>query len=178
MAWSKEKALLFAQHKGHASLVWHLRAGSYCSYAISGITLSPMSTFVKLRVWRWLLEARMDGAMVSTSSFSRYWPTKGHTCCSTWAGQRPHGYQLLLSRRNATWCTVCINAIRVFYLSKLCRFNHIAKKTVCEMPRLPEAATEEWQRQLQLVESPQLSVICSGSLHKPQGILCSACAHF
>lgn len=49
----------------------------------NGITLVPMSTFVKLRVWRWLLEALIDGAMVSTSSFSRYWPTKGHTCCST-----------------------------------------------------------------------------------------------
>lgn len=26
----------------------------------------------------------MDGAMVSTSSFSKYWPTNGHTCCSTY----------------------------------------------------------------------------------------------
>lgn len=51
---------------------------------MSGFTLSPMSTLVKLRVWRWELEALMEGAMVSTSSFSRYCPTKGHTCCSTW----------------------------------------------------------------------------------------------
>lgn len=48
------------------------------------ITLSPMSTLVKLSVCRWELEPRMAGAMVSISSFSKYWPTNGHTCCSTW----------------------------------------------------------------------------------------------
>lgn len=54
-------------------------------------TLSPMLTLVKLRVCRWMLEARMAGATVSTSSFSRYWPMKGQACwmiCTT-----PHALQ-------------------------------------------------------------------------------------
>lgn len=55
------------------------------------VTLSPKSTLVKVRVWRWVLEARMDGAMVSTSSFSRYWPTNGHTCCRIWVGGTGRG---------------------------------------------------------------------------------------
>lgn len=44
------------------------------------LTLSPMLTLVKLRVCRWMLEALMAGAMVSTSSFSRYWPMNGQAC--------------------------------------------------------------------------------------------------
>lgn len=47
-------------------------------------TLSPMLTLVKLSVCRWMLEARMAGATVSTSSFSRYWPMKGQACWMIW----------------------------------------------------------------------------------------------
>lgn len=53
------------------------RLDGFCSRMF---TLSPMSTLVKLRVCRWMLEALMAGAMVSTSSFSRYWPMKGQAC--------------------------------------------------------------------------------------------------
>ena len=35
-----------------------------------GCTFSPMSTLVKVKVCRWVLEARMEGAMLSTNSFS------------------------------------------------------------------------------------------------------------
>lgn len=53
------------------------RLDGFCSRMF---TLSPMSTLVKLRVWRWMLEALMAGAMVSTSSCSRYWPMNGQAC--------------------------------------------------------------------------------------------------
>lgn len=63
-------------------------------------TLSPMLTLVKLRVCRWMLEARMAGAMVSTSSFSRYWPMKGQACwmiCTT-----QHAYNRCIHQQSTT----------------------------------------------------------------------------
>ncbi len=47
------------------------------------MTLPPKSTLVKLSVCRWVLEPRMDGAMVSVSSFSKNWPMNGQACWIT-----------------------------------------------------------------------------------------------
>lgn len=41
------------------------------------ITFSPMSILLKVKVCKWLLEARILGAIFSTKSFSMYWPKKG-----------------------------------------------------------------------------------------------------
>lgn len=41
------------------------------------ITFSPMSILLKVKVCKWVLEARIFGAMFSTKSFSMYWPKKG-----------------------------------------------------------------------------------------------------
>lgn len=70
---------LQTQERGHHQLMGVAAACSERLY-IGTFTLSPISTLVKLRVCRWTLEALMAGAMVSTSSFSRYWPMKGQAC--------------------------------------------------------------------------------------------------
>lgn len=70
---------LQTQERGHHQLTGVATACSEGLY-IRTFTLSPKSTLVKLRVCRWMLEALMAGAMVSTSSFSRYWPMKGQAC--------------------------------------------------------------------------------------------------
>lgn len=66
-----------------------------CSHQGLSGTLSPMLTLVKLKVCRWMLEARMAGATVSTSTFSMYWPMKGQACCTIYATEYS----------NMNWCS-------------------------------------------------------------------------
>lgn len=64
-------------------------------------TLSPMLTLVKLSVCRWMLEARMAGATVSTSTFSRYWPMKGQAC---WMICTTHTHtHIIINQKHLNW---------------------------------------------------------------------------
>lgn len=121
-------------------------------YTLDAITLSPMSTLVKLSVWRWALEARIDGAIVSISSFSRYWPTNGHTCCSTWTGNWAHGRNVIYMWKSA------IHILRLLSLLWYVSFGVWLSnnKTICKMLQWPQAIIEEWRRQLTSVEPSQL----------------------